>query len=152
MTENSRVHIYGGCSCGAFSFEATGAPVSRFICHCRFCQNFTGAAFSDVSVFLSRSVKTNGASGLAWRKYRRVPNLARGRCVRCGEAAFETMGFWPLKLSFIPSASVSEPSLLPEPRFHVFYNRRVLDAEDALSKHEGYWPSEIAIVKSLVGL
>jgi hypothetical protein len=152
MNKGEAAPIRGGCSCGGFSFDADRAPITRFICHCLFCQDFTGQAFSDVAVFKARHLRTRGADALDWQKYRGPPNLRRGRCRQCGNPALETMGFRPFKLLFIPFASVADPSRLPSPKLHAFYDRRVVDADDRVPKYSYYWPSEIAITKSIMGL
>jgi hypothetical protein len=59
------------------------------------------------------------------------------------------MGFWPLKLIFIPSVNFAEQDLLPPVHMHVFYSRRVQDIADDLPRHEHYWPSQFAITRML---
>jgi hypothetical protein len=141
----------GSCSCGAFSFETRKVPSARFVCHCLFCQDFTGLPHADVTVLASRHVDAVGMERLSYRKYRPPPNLNRGRCRICGKPAIETMGAWPLKLMFIPSANFVEQELLPPVHMHVFYNRRVADVTDDLPKYEHYWPSQFAIAKLIIG-
>ena len=113
MARHAYTHLHGGCTCGAFSFETSKAPVARFVCHCLFCQDFTGEAFSDVSVLMAHHVHMKGAGALTHKKYRLPPNLNRARCPQCGNPAMETMGARPLQLVFLPSKSVVEQSLLP---------------------------------------
>jgi hypothetical protein len=144
--------LHGGCTCGAFSFETIKAPVARFVCHCLFCQDFTGEAFSDVSVLMAHQVSMKGTATLAYRKYRLPPNLNRAKCLQCGKPARETMGMRPLQLVFLPSKSFIEQSVLPPVRLHVFYNRRVADVADDLPKYSHYWPSQFAITKTVMGL
>ena len=151
MAEQHNAHLHGGCACGAFSFETSKAPVARFVCHCLFCQDFTGEAFSDVSVLMAHHVNLKGAGTLTHKKYRPPPNLNRARCPQCGNPAMETMGVRPLQLVFLPSKSFVEQSLLPPVRVHVFYNRRVADVADDLPKYAHYWPSQFAITKTIMG-
>ena len=79
MARHAYPHLHGGCTCGAFSFETSKAPVARFVCHCLFCQDFTGEAFSDVSVLMAHHVHMKGAGALTHKKYRLPPNLNRTR-------------------------------------------------------------------------
>ena len=144
-------HLKGGCSCGTFSFETRKAPTARFICHCLFCQAFTGQPFSDVSVLLSHQIDMKGIDALSFKKYRLPPNLNRGRCTSCGQPAVETMGFRPLQLVFIPSQNFSDQELLPPAKSHVFYHRRAKDISDSLPKYSGYWPSQIGINRTILG-
>ena len=143
--------LRGSCYCGTFSFETRKAPAARFVCHCLFCQDFTGKVSSDVSVLLAHQIEMKGTEGLIHKKYRLPPNLNRTRCAKCGKPAMETMGAGPLKLVFVPSKSFVEHNLLPPVRLHVFYNRRVADVADDLPKYSHYWPSEFAITKTILG-
>ena len=152
MTQHVQTHLHGSCSCGSFSFETRKVPVGRFVCHCLFCQAFTGEAFSDVSVLMSHQIDMKGTQALKYKKFRLPPNLNRGTCTTCGKPAMETMGARPLQLVFIPTASFAEQHLLPPIRRHVFYNRRVTDVADNLPKYEHYWPSQFAITKTILGL
>jgi hypothetical protein len=151
MAKTDHAHLRGSCSCGTFSFETTKAPAARFVCHCPFCQDFTGAAFSDVSVLMAPHIELKGTGDLIHKQYRSPPNLNRSRCARCGKPAMETMGAGSTQLVFIPSKSFVEQALLPPVRLHVFYNRRVADAADDLPKYSNYWPSQFAISKTIMG-
>ena len=151
MAQNKPSPLHGSCACGTFSFETRKAPAARFVCHCLFCQDFTGEAFSDVSVLLGYQIKMKGTADLIHKKYRLPPNLNRTLCAKCGKPAMETMGAGPLKMVFVPSKSFVEQKLLPPPRLHVFYNRRVVDVADDLPKYSHYWPSQFAIMKTIMG-
>ena len=152
MANKPHDYLHGGCSCGAFTFEARKAPSARFVCHCLYCQAFTGSAYSDVSVLMARQIEMKGRDSLSFKKYRPPPNLNRGRCRTCGQPAMETMGAGPLQLVFVPSGSFAEQTLLPPVRLHVFYNRRVADVADSLPKYSHYWPSQFAITKTILRL
>lgn len=41
----------GGCLCGEVRYEVVGAPMRTTICHCRFCQMVTGAAYMVEPIF-----------------------------------------------------------------------------------------------------
>ncbi len=151
MAKHNHTHLHGSCTCGTFSFETTRAPTARFVCHCLFCQNFTGEAFSDVSVLMAHQIEMKGTDALIHKKYRLPPNLNRTRCAKCGKPAMETMGAGPLKLVFVPSKNFVEQALLPPVQAHVFYNRRVADITDHLPKFEHYWSSQIAISRVIMG-
>ncbi|WP_115512713.1 MULTISPECIES: GFA family protein [Xanthomonas] len=152
MNAHQQPHLHGRCACGQFSYVASQAPRARFICHCLFCQDFTGEAFSDVSVLLAHQLTITGADALVHKKYRRPPNLDRAVCANCRKPAMETMGAGPLKLVFVPSQHVVEKAWLPPVKLHAFYNRRKIDVADDLPKYSHYWPSQLAIVKTIMGL
>ena len=146
MTANLEAPPHGSCACGICAFESRKLPTARFICHCTFCQAFTGKPFSDVTVLRARHVVLKNANRIEFRKYRRLPpNLNRGRCENCGKQVVETAGFGPFKLLFIPSDTFASPHLLPLVHMHVFYTRRLQDVHDDLPEHSGYWPSQMAI-------
>lgn len=144
-------HLNGNCECGTFSFKINKAPRARFVCHCLFCQDFTGEAFSDVSVVLGYQIQMIGTADLIHKKYRLPPNLNRTLCSKCGKPAMESMGVGPLKLVFVPSKNFVEPNMLLPARMHVFYNRRTTDIADELPKYSHYWPSQFAITKTILG-
>jgi len=127
------------------------APAARFVCHCLYCQDFTGEAYSDVSVLMAHRIEMRGTADLIHKKYRSPPNLDRSRWARCGRPAMETMGARPLKLVFVPSKRFVEQDLLPPVRLHVFYDRRVAEVADDLPKCAHYWPSQFAIMKTILG-
>jgi hypothetical protein len=58
--ENVEVHE-GGCLCAAVRYEVTGQPVRTMVCHCTFCQRFTGSSFYAESIFLQEQVHLSGA-------------------------------------------------------------------------------------------
>ena len=145
MTANLESPLHGSCDCGICAFETTKIPTARFICHCTFCQAFTGKPFSDVTILRARHVVLKNADRLKFKKYRLPPNLNRGRCENCGKPVVEIAGFAPFKLLFIPSRAFASRHLLPPVHMHVFYNRRLQDAHDDLPKHSGYWASQMAI-------
>jgi hypothetical protein len=151
MAKHNHTPLHGSCSCGTFLFQTTKAPAARFVCHCLFCQDFTGEAFSDVSVLMGYQIKMKGTEGLIHKKYRLPPNLNRTLCAKCGKPAMETMGAGPMKLVFVPSKSFAEQALLPPVKVHVFYNRRVTSVADNLPKYSHYWPSQFAITKTIMG-
>ena len=151
MTQHNNPHLHGSCDCGTFSFKTSKAPAARFMCHCLFCQDFTGVAFADVCVMMGYQIEMSGTENLVSKKYRLPPNLNRNRCAKCGKPAMETMGAGPLKLVFVPSKIFVEQEFLPPPQFHAFYNRRVADTVDNLPKYSHYWPSQFAITKTILG-
>ena len=50
MTERGeRVHLTGGCQCGAVRYVVTGPPERVHLCHCRMCQKATGGPFAALA-------------------------------------------------------------------------------------------------------
>lgn len=143
---------HAACECGACRFEVNAGPVARFICHCTICQAYTGRAFSDATLLLTRNVSMSGVENIAFKKYRSPPNISRGTCTRCGKPAIEMGSLGPVKITFIPTPNFSPAEWLPPVAMHMFYHRRRADALDASPKHHGYLRSELAFGKLLMGL
>jgi hypothetical protein len=52
-----------------------------------------------------------------------------------------------VQLAFVPSRNVPDQAALPMPGAHIFYHRRIADANDLLPKISGYWRSELAVTR-----
>ena len=55
----SEIHE-GGCVCGAIRFRVRGEPLRAYVCHCTFCQRFTGSAFGILTWFDEENVEVEG--------------------------------------------------------------------------------------------
>lgn len=147
MTGSNDMSMQARCACGACVVTVKKRPKVRFVCHCLYCQAFTGQDYSDVTPVRGGGLTLTGASQVRYKTYRRLPpNLARGRCVHCDQPIIESIGAGPFKAFFVPSRTFDCPELLPTPAMHAFYNRRVADVPDTLPKHRGYWSSQLAII------
>ena len=145
MTPEPAYALRGSCEYGTCAYEVHKQPKARFICHCTICQAFTGRAFSDVTVLRAKNVALTNADQIAFKTYRPPPNVNRGLCRRCGKPALEMAGSGPLKILFVPTPNIERQDLLPPVQMHVFYHRRLADADDALPKYSGYFRSELAL-------
>jgi hypothetical protein len=139
------------CSCGAAHFQLNGEPITRFICHCGICQRYTGRAFGDVAAFWRSTVQVHSPFPVTFRRYRPPPNVSRGLCQRCDKPVVEFMTLAPfVRIAFVPADNVVERSGLMPARAHIFYDRRLADADDELPKYSGYWPSEWQVIRLLM--
>jgi len=50
----------GGCLCGAVRYRTTAPPLRVTICHCTFCQRFTGSAYLVEPIFRRADVALSG--------------------------------------------------------------------------------------------
>ena len=68
-------------------------------------------------------------NAVEFKAYSFPPVVQRGRCRHCNTPAIEFLKM-PLMPQFtiIPSSTIADPTLLPEPSFHSFYHRRIDDA------------------------
>ena len=149
MTELLPLPQRAGCPCGISHFEILTKPFARFICHCRLCQAYTGRAFSDVTVLKASQVSLAQDNRVVFRKYRPPPNISRGSCTGCGKPVIE-FGWLGAHLAFVPTPNISDPEILPPPRMHIFYHRRLADALDDLPKYSGYFRSQLAVLRLVV--
>lgn len=136
------------CRCGTTRIHLRAAPKFRMLCHCTICQRFNQAPFADVLIYAARDVELMDSDTVEFSTYKPPPNVQRGKCTKCGQAAVETFHV-PLlpKLAMVPRAMHAADASLPEPVAHFFYETRVADAEDALPKHKGFMPSQWAFLQ-----
>ncbi|MBY3181099.1 GFA family protein [Rhizobium sp. 25PS6] len=151
MTTDTSSRLRGACECGACSFEVHTSPKARFRCHCLICQAFNGKLFADVVAVRAKDVTLKGADNISFKKYRSPPNFDRGLCRTCDNPVVEVMGAGPLKVMFIPTSNFGPETRLPPVRMDIFYHRRVMDMADSLPKYSGYFASEFAVGKLIMG-
>jgi hypothetical protein len=51
----------GGCLCGNVRYRTKGPPLRTLVCHCTFCQKFTGSSYNVESMFPEDAVEFIGA-------------------------------------------------------------------------------------------
>ena len=139
------------CSCGNVAFETVGHPLFRILCHCTICQRFNDSPFADVVVYGAAAVTDPDAESVSFETYKPPPNVQRGKCTQCGDAAIEKF-VAPLlpKLTIVPAAVHGSSADLPDPVAHIFYRTRFADANDQLPKHTGAVASQLAFGKHLM--
>jgi hypothetical protein len=121
------------------------------LCHCSICQAFNAAPMSDMLVYRAREVAMPANGTVDYRTYRPPPNVRRGKCVSCGQPAIEVFRLPPLpSIVMVPTPMVPDPSAVPEPALHVFYDNRRQDCRDALPRYSGYLRSQLAFFRFFV--
>ena len=136
------------CTCGATRFQTLGAPLFRILCHCTLCQRFHDAPFADILVHRAEDVELPPAGYVDFDTYKPPPNVQRGKCASCGQPAIGVFTFPVLpNLVMVPKSMFRPDAKLPPPVAHIFYDKRVSDAEDPYPKHQGYLPSQIAFLR-----
>jgi hypothetical protein len=70
--------------------------------------------------------------------------------MKCGNPVASFLGPAPMALAFVPSQNFPQPSELPAPDGHIFYDRRVADVADSIPKVSGYWASEARVTRSIL--
>lgn len=139
------------CDCGATQFTA-GEVLFRVICHCTICQRFNQAPYADILVLKRESLSIDSLDSIAFDTYKPPPNVNRGVCHSCAKPALELFEprFLP-KLAMIPGAvhrlAVDER---PAVAAHIFYDKRIVDVDDALPKYSGFFRSQAAFIRMLM--
>ncbi len=80
----------GGCLCGAVRYKTTAEPQKVTVCHCTFCQRFTGTAFLVETMFRKVDVVLSGKKP---RTYDHQSDESKRRltlnfCGTCGTTVF----------------------------------------------------------------
>src|SRR5262249_35727191 len=86
LVERMFVVHEGGCLCGDVRYKTFAQPLRVTICHCRFCQRFTGSSYLIEPIFRRQDVVFEGAPA---RTYEHRSDTSGKRvmlnfCARCG--------------------------------------------------------------------
>ena len=140
------------CSCGTVTFRTRAAPLFRMLCHCSICRRFNDAAHADVLVYRPAMVDMPPPGSVEFATYRPPPNVQRGKCSDCNQAAIEVFrSILMPNLVMVPAGMVEGGAPLPPALAHMFYEKRVAEATDDLPKHRGYIRSQLAFTRHLFG-
>ncbi len=140
------------CRCGESRFTVSGTPLARFYCHCTICQSLYQKPYVDVTAMWAGAVLLPNHHHIGFKKYRSPPALSRGLCPSCNAPMVGFMSLLPrVGVAFIASHNFADTTVLPKPTRHIFYHRRVGEVADTIPKISGYWPSELAVVKLVIG-
>lgn len=134
------------CQCNIDQLQNLQAPLFRFVCHCKTCQDFFGAPFNDECTFLLNDCTGVDLKNIEFRSYQKgFSPIKRGKCKSCGKAAFCMARVWPYPaFLMVPSEALSGHSL-PRPLAHIYYHSRVASVKDSTKKINGHFRGQIAI-------
>ncbi|KAI0271477.1 Mss4-like protein [Gloeopeniophorella convolvens] len=135
--------LTGSCFCGAVTYALTAPPVLRAYCHCSQCQRLTGCPFVHTVHF--------PASAFTWTHDAPVdtfvnpnrPWKTRTRCRTCGatvasrNSKTDRVSAWGAHFPRDESGRILRWDQVC-PTAHIFYETRMLDIPDSLSKWTGY--------------
>jgi len=84
----------GGCLCGDVRYQVTADPLRVTICHCAFCQRFTGSAFLVEPIFRKEDLVFAGMTPRTYdhrsdSSHKRVTLHFCGRCATTLSLSFE---------------------------------------------------------------
>lgn len=75
----------GGCLCGSVRYSCSDKPLMSGVCHCRDCQQNTGAAFATLLIFKKDSVSVSGGSAKTYEHTGESgKSVRRSFCSDCG--------------------------------------------------------------------
>lgn len=137
------------CSCGKSKFQVLKSPSLRFYCHCSICQRLYKQPFADVTTMSQSDIILPPDHGIHFEKYRSIIGIDRGTCVECNKPVIALAGSGDKGLAFIAAANYSNVDVLPDPKIHIFYDRRAAEVFDDLPKYKGYIRSQFAVIRLL---
>ena len=87
----------GGCLCGNTRYRTAAAPLRVTICHCTFCQRFTGSAFLVEPIFQRADVVFSGATLKSYdhRSDGSTKRVTVNFCGRCGTTLYLDLERFP---------------------------------------------------------
>jgi len=115
----SESKLIGGCACGAVRYECDAEPVMVANCHCRDCQQSSGAGMATIFAVpkgafhkLQGETKTYQVTGDSGQP------VVRQFCPNCGSPLFTDVAVVP-DLQFVRAASLDNPASVT-PGMHIY--------------------------------
>lgn len=110
----SRLHVTGGCHCGAIGFEAEVDPATVSLCHCTDCQTLSGTAYR-VSVPASKSDFrfTRGTPRIYVKIAASGARRAQAFCAQCGTPIYASAADDPQLFNIRVGAIQERGELIP---------------------------------------
>ena len=99
----------GGCACGSIRYVCNGDLVAMLNCHCRDCQQSSGAPFASGVVVRVGETVVSGTPGTYTVRGSSGGSTTRSFCTQCGTPLF-TRGEVVPDLMSIRFASLDDPS------------------------------------------
>ena len=81
-------NISGGCVCGAIRYECSSEPVAMLSCHCRDCQQSSGAPFASGFIVRVGDTRVSGTPGVYSVRGSSGGTTTRSFCTNCGTPLF----------------------------------------------------------------
>ncbi|KAJ7492243.1 Mss4-like protein [Mycena latifolia] len=137
----------GACFCRSVSYTVSGKPTLSAYCHCTRCQIMNGSAFIwtihfPAAAFAWTHSDPHGAAldtyvteGKPWKTRYRCKNC--GCCVASYNTKTEHWSVWGAQLDRQEGGAPRNLEGV-KPTSHIFYETRLVDVNDELSKWEGY--------------
>lgn len=124
------------CDCGSVRLKLNGEPRVRGFCHCEDCRDLLKIPYHSVTAWEGDSCQVNAGEVSVAEYQHPTKRMKRYFCSNCGETLFNTnaMGWRVVSQLLIRKNHGGElpPGLVPT--MHFFYDRRIVDIDDALPK------------------
>lgn len=87
----------GGCLCGEVRYKTTAEPLRVTVCHCTFCQRFTGTAYLVEPIFRREDFALTGAAPKTYdhRSDSSEKRVTLNFCGRCGTTIYLDLERFP---------------------------------------------------------
>ena len=109
------VPFSGGCACGAIRYRCSGKPLAMLNCHCRDCQQSSGAPFAAGVVVPTNSVEITGSPKTYSVRASSRTLTTRSFCSNCGSPLFATgeamPNFMSIRFTTLDDSSGFHPAL-----------------------------------------
>ncbi len=134
MENNYSIH----CQCGSVQATLIGKPKVKGHCHCNDCRDLLNIPYHSVTAWKPQQLEiTMGEKTLKTFQHPTL-QMKRVYCAECGETIFNTnaMDWRVVSQHLIRKCNNNH---LPEElaaESHFFYNRRIIDIDDKLPKHD----------------
>ena len=148
MSDESDQTLEGGCTCGAFRYEMTCAPMFVNCCHCHWCQRETGSCFAvNAAIEADRVTILEGSPNIVATPSNSGKGQNIWRCPDCCVALWSTYAGAGDKLFFVRVGTLDEAHRVP-PDIHIFTASKqpwvVIPpgqaAVEGYYRAEKYWP------------
>jgi hypothetical protein len=131
----------GGCLCGKLRFRVEAAALDSGYCHCRMCQQNSGAPVVAWTTFPTASFSWIAGEPAS---YASSAHAQRFFCAGCGSYLVFHNAKQPAEIS-VNTASFDDPNAFP-PRLHIYTESRIpwFHTADDLPSHPGSGPPPAA--------
>lgn len=134
----------GGCTCGHVRYRISPEPLIVHGCHCRRCQNQTGAAYVINALLEDNRVElTSGSVHDVLVETPSGQGQTISRCARCHVAVWSRYHALPRvggRVLFVRVGTLDDPDALePDVHIHTATKRRHVQLPEGASVHETFY-------------
>lgn len=115
------------CQCAKVKFESNAELIVHLSCHCTNCRLATGSDWSNIALFLEKSVQISGEVNSEHFKAGSVSDTMRDNCVNCGTVMFDMSARFAALIGVF-SAQIETPSV-DVPRLHGWTSSKLSSVE-----------------------